>query len=182
MGKIQSYTYDDYAKLSDGRRYELIEGGLVEMAPAPTPGHQGASWNLSHALASALDRAWAGRAFAAPIDVILDPENTFQPDLVFIAAARESIITKRGIEGAPDLVIEILSPSSEPLDRGKKMRLYYEHEVREYWLVDPDAKRVEVYLPGSDAFDLHATLSGDDLLTTSLLPGFAVETARIFRA
>src|SRR3989442_7056272 len=137
--------YEDYVDLpDDGRRYEILDGEL-EVSPSPAPKHQAVSRNLVWIVHGHVQERGLGSVYYAPIDVILADTSIVQPDLVFIAAARESIVSQRGIEGPPDLAVEILSPWSVRRDRVAKAALYARHGIRHYWVVDPDACVLEVY-------------------------------------
>ena len=138
-------TYEDYVDLpDDGRRYEILDGEL-EVSPAPAPKHQAVSRNLLWILHGHVQERRLGSVYCAPIDVILADTSIVQPDLVFIAATRESIVSGRGIEGPPDLAVEILSPWSVRRDRVAKAALYARYGIRHYWVADPDARVLEVY-------------------------------------
>ena len=102
-----------------------------------------------------------GNLFHAPVDLILESTSVLQPDLLFVSKARQSIITDRAIECAPDLVIEILSPSTSRSDRVTKAQIYARHKVPAYWIVDPDQETVEVYLLNVDSYHLETTLQGE---------------------
>ena len=129
------------------------------MTPAPGPRHQGVSIALASALHTHVIERGLGRVYAAPIDVILSETTIVQPDIVFVAVDRSAIISARGIEGAPTLVVEILSPSTVQTDRGRKLQLYARHRVPYYWIVDPDSHAIEVYRGGA----LVARRGGDDI-------------------
>jgi len=138
-------TYEDYVDIpNDGRRYEILDGELC-VTPAARPRHQLVSANLVWILEQHVRPRRAGLIFTAPIDLILAPTTVLQPDLVFIASGRESIITGRGIEGPPDLVVEILSESSVRQDRGTKAALYARFAIPHYWILDPDERVLETY-------------------------------------
>src|SRR5438132_4535687 len=133
-------TYEDYVDLpDDGRRYEILDGEL-EVSPAPAPRHQAVSLNLVWILHGHVQERGLGSVYYAPIDVILADTSIVQPDLVFIAAGRESIVSSRGIEGAPDLAVEILSPWSVRRDRVAKAARYARYDTRPYWRADRDAR------------------------------------------
>ncbi len=135
--------YAQYAAIpEDGKRYEVLEGGLL-VTPAPSPRHQLISFRLQQQLVNHFGDSSPGVVFAAPIDVILSNHDILQPDLV--VADRPQQVSLRGIEGAPLLVVEILSPSTRKRDRTRKARRYATLGVRHFWLVDPDAHRVECY-------------------------------------
>jgi Uma2 family endonuclease len=138
-------TYQDYAALpDDGRRYELHQGDL-SVTPAPGTRHQGAIIALGSRLYEHVRSQGLGKVFIAPTDCILSNVTVVQPDVLYIATDRLSIISERGIEGAPTLVVEVLSPSTARLDRGRKLTLYAEHGVPYYWIVDPESRSVEAY-------------------------------------
>ncbi|MGH7343054.1 MAG: Uma2 family endonuclease, partial [Candidatus Rokuibacteriota bacterium] len=140
-------TYEDYVGLpDDGRRYEILDGEL-EVSPAPAPKHQAVSRNLVILLHGHVQPRGLGSVYYAPIDVILARDSILQPDLVFIASRRPSIVTERAIEGPPDLAIEILSPWSDRRDRVAKAELYARYGVRHYWIVDPETRKLEMYEP-----------------------------------
>jgi len=138
-------TYSDYAALpDDGRRYELHRGEL-SMTPSPGTRHQGAVLALGSRLYDHVKSRGLGRVFVAPTDCILSDVTVVQPDVLYVATDRLSIISERGIEGVPTLVVEVLSPSTARLDRERKLMLYAEHGVPYYWIVDPASGTVEAY-------------------------------------
>jgi len=158
-GKIV-LTYEDYALLpNDRNRYEILEGEL-SVTPAPSTKHQSASANLFKLLSGHIDDRNLGKLFYAPIDLILDPTTILQPDLLFVSSAHQQIITERAIEGVPDLVVEILSPTTSRTDRVTKAQIYARHSVPIYWIVDPDQESIEIYLLEGGVFRLAATLQG----------------------
>ncbi len=129
----------------DGNRYEAI-GGELYVTAAPSFRHQRISFRLSLALYRLLEEPGLGLLCPAPVGVeIPGTEEGLQPDLVFVSSERLHIIGDDWIRGAPDLVVEILSPSTSERDRGLKRKLYQRHGVKEYWIVDPEAERVEVW-------------------------------------
>jgi len=188
MGAVaeKTWTYRDYLKLDDDRRYEILEGALTEMTPSPNADHQYSSAALTSLLFRFTKERHLGRVFSAPFDVILDEWNVLQPDLIFIAKDRESIIKKRGIAGAPDLAVEIISPSSQQRDTVKKPALYARFGVREYWLVDPAAKSIEVLRLGDNhKFELFSAAKADapgSRAKSKILPGLEVTPEAIFVA
>ena len=171
-------TYEDYAKTPDDERYELIDGELIAM-PSPKAIHQKTlkliAWGFHSVEARGL-----GTFYFAPFDVVLSSTNVVQPDLIFISSARAHIITADNIRGAPDLVVEILSPSTERRDRIVKRELYARHGVREYWLIDPYAKTATVLLLGANGYDTHTVYGEGDTLTSPTLPDFALNLSDLF--
>src|SRR5215207_3782243 len=139
------WSYEDYSALPDDQRYEVIEGELLPMAPSPGSSHQRFSRALMRRLDSHVLSSKIGELLTAPLDVILDDENIVQPDLVFVSAKRVAIIEERGVVGVPELVVEILSPYSVRRDRQRKMKLYAQFGVKEFWIVDPGNHGIEVF-------------------------------------
>lgn len=179
------FTYDDYQTLPEGcgKRYELLHGELL-MAPAPTVLHQIVSANLNHELQSHVRRHALGLVLTAPIDVIFgqgDDREIVQPDILFISEARRGTISAKEIQGAPDLVVEILSPGSEERDRGYKKTLYERYGVGEYWIVDPEARQLDRYrLEETAGLTLVEHLDANDTLRSECLPGLAVALDEVF--
>jgi Uma2 family endonuclease len=135
--KISSAEFLEYTQNRE-ERYELIEGEIVEM-PAPKLIHQ----IVITFLLAYLNGLKKGLVLTAPVDVYLDTENILQPDIVWVSLERKSILAENNIQGAPDLVVEVLSPRTAKNDRVKKFHLYERHGVKEYWIVDPEALLLE---------------------------------------
>lgn len=174
------FTYEDYKSLpeSETKRYELLEGELV-MVPSPTFEHQYASGGLLEILRRFVRKHDLGVVLDAPLDVVLG-EDVVQPDILYVSKRRTRIITHEEIRGAPDLVVEILSPATAQRDRTYKRRLYARHGVREYWLVDPDAKTIEVLSLGERGFESVRLYHANETLSSPLLPGLKIELKEIF--
>ncbi len=175
----KTYTYEDYAQLPEGAPYQLIDGELI-FTPSRTPRHQRILRNLSVALDLFVEEHELGDIFIGPIDVYLSETDTPQPDILFIANARLGIIGEKYVDGAPDLVMEILSPSTAYYDLKKKKYLYEASGVKEYWIVDPEAQEIEVYALAEGQFDLFERVAGQGTITSKLLPGFSVDLADVF--
>ncbi|HCJ78761.1 MAG TPA: restriction endonuclease [Desulfotomaculum sp.] len=173
------YTYADYALLPEGAPYQLIGGKLV-MTPSPIPYHQSISMRLELKLASHVLERNLGMVYDAPLDVYLEETETYQPDIIFIAKERRSIIEPTKINGAPDLVVEILSPSTAYYDLKKKFKVYAKHGVKEYWIVDPLEKSVEVYTGKDGNFTLMQRAEKEGVISSEVVKGFAVEIKDIF--
>lgn len=170
-------TYEDYCLLpDDGRRHEIIDGEHY-VNPAPNTKHQRIGKKLVIALTIYAESRGIGEVFWAPYDVVLSSFNVVEPDIIFVSAARKQIITETNIKGAPDLVIEILSPSTRKYDESVKLKLYDAMGITEYWIVDPDRESVSIYRRTSSGFAL-ASAAGD--LTTPLIPGFSLPVRAIF--
>ena len=171
-------TYEDYASLPDDERCELIDGELIPM-PSPKEIHQKILKLMTLRFFSVEARG-LGTFYFAPFDVVLSPFDVVQPDLVFVSNARAHIITEDNIQGAPDLLVEILSPSTAGYDRTVKRNLYARHGVGEYWLVDPYAKTITVLILGAGGYSAYAVFGEGDILTSPSLPGFALNLSELF--
>lgn len=169
------WDYDDYRQMpDDGLRYEVLEGDLL-VSPAPTLTHQTVSKRLHYALLRQIEEKGLGYVYAAPTDVIFSGTSVVQPDLLVIRPSRSNRLSQRAVEGAPDLIIEILSPHSEAVDRRRKPKLYASQGVLEYWVVDAEEHRVEVFTIGADgAFQLHRSYGAGEQVDSTL---FAVAIA-----
>jgi Uma2 family endonuclease len=175
-------TIEDYRELPEtGPRYQLIEGDLY-MAPAPNRYHQDISRNLEYILLEYLEENPIGKLYHAPFDVYLDQHNVFQPDIVFVSNARLSILTDVGAEGAPDFVIEILSPKTAKLDWMSKRHVYARSGVHQLWIIDPEQKRIEIYLLSKDAAVPAAVYSETDEFESAVFPGLRFNAVKIFAA
>ncbi len=177
------YTYEDLLRFpDDGLRHELIDGEHL-VSPAPTPRHQQLSVRLVVAIANYLAEHPIGEVYAAPLDVVLSDVDVVEPDIVFISQGRLATIGDAAVHGAPDLAIEIVSPSSRRTDEVAKPRLFDRTGVREYWVVDPDLEVVKVHRrDGTGGFGVVAELSREEhgVLETPLLPGFTLPLTQLF--
>ncbi|MBI4716147.1 MAG: Uma2 family endonuclease [Nitrospirae bacterium] len=174
-------TFEDYLKtpFDDRERYELIEGDLL-LTPAPNIRHQRILGKLEFMIKTHVLEKGLGEVFFAPCDVVLDNENVFQPDILFISRERTRIITEPNIQGAPDLVIEILSPSTQYRDLGGKKRVYARSGVKEYWIVDPEEKGVDVYTLKEKGFEISGHYEDRDAVLSPLLEGLKIPLKGIF--
>jgi Uma2 family endonuclease len=175
----KKYTYADYLKTPDDQRYELIEGDLI-MTPSPVTRHQRISRKILIALDKYVTENDLGEVFDAPLDVFLDNENIVQPDILFISKERLDIIGEMNIQGAPDLVIEIISESTAYRDLVQKKKLYARFGVKEYWIVIPEESSIEVYTLKDNVFALHKSYGKDDTLQSLLLQKLKIELKKIF--
>ena len=163
------WTYADYAALpDDGNRYEII-AGVLYTTPAPGAGHQSVSARLVTFLVTHVEFAGLGRVFAAPVDVELAPDTVVQPDIVVILSANLDRITPSRIIGAPDLVVEILSPGTAGYDRREKQDAYARSGVGEYWIVDPGAQTVELLTLDQGGYRSHGVFRGQARLPSSVV-------------
>lgn len=177
--QAERLTVDDYRATPEGARYQLVEGELI-MAPAPSLYHQTITGNLHLLLAGFLQKQRLGRVFMAPCDVYLSDHDVVQPDLLFVAQARLSILQEDGVHGAPDLVIEVLSPATAQLDKKTKRRIYARAGVKELWLVDPLLLQIQLYDFARDAAKPVRVVEEDEMFESALLPGLAVSAVGIF--
>jgi len=176
-------TYEDLLELSpDGNRYEIIDGELF-VNPAPVPRHQFIAGILYARLFNYFEAHHGGIAIISPIDVIFADASVVQPDIIVIKADRESILQEKNIQGAPNLCIEVLSPSTRRLDEVHKRTLYERGGVDEYWMVDPELELVRIDRRAGSVFESAAEISTETggTLTTPLLPDLAIDMADVFR-
>jgi Uma2 family endonuclease len=180
--RIRKLTYDDYVRIpDDGQRHEIIDGEHYVTA-APFVPHQFLSVELSGRFRNYLQRRRIGRVLTAPTDVLLSKQDIVQPDLLFVSNERAGIIGRKNIQGAPDLLIEILSASNRNHDQVLKLDLYDRFDVLEYWIFDPDRRTVQAYRRTAEGLRLAVELSAvaGDVLTSPLLPGFSLPLAAVF--
>jgi Uma2 family endonuclease len=183
--KIKIWTYDDYARLPENGafenltyiHYELIEGELV-VSPSPNTQHQRIIGKLFARLHPFAKQHYLGEVFLAPLDVVLSPDNSPQPDLIFVSRERRSIITDDNIQGAPDLVVEIISPTSDRRDR--KFQLYARFGIPFYWIVDPRLKLIEEYSLAGGAYRLVCEFNVNEIFQSRLFPGLEISVVEIF--
>jgi Uma2 family endonuclease len=163
----------------DGRRYELYDGEVF-VVPSPLPKHQVVALRIAEILSRYAD-AHGGFCVASPIDIVLSDYDVLQPDVIYFSPARAHLIDlNRVIRHPPDLCVEVLSPSTAATDRGKKMQLFARYGVPEYWIVDPAAETIEVYELGAGGYDLRATATSQDVVTSSALPAHTFTARSIF--
>jgi len=173
-------TVENYKLLPEtGPRYQLIQGDLY-MAPAPNRFHQEISRNLQFELHSYLKRNPIGKLFDAPFDVYLDEINIYQPDIIIVLNERLGILTEQGAEGAPELVVEILSPKTRRLDLENKKQEYARAGVKELWIIDPEPRSLMIHQLTSDGAEKIREIDEGNTLSTDLLPGFNLPVETIF--
>jgi Uma2 family endonuclease len=171
--------YDDYARIPpDRNRHELLDG-VLHVTPAPSPQHQRASKRLQRMLEAYFEDRGLGEVFDAPIDVILSPHDVVQPDLVVVTQPAQ--VSGRGIEGAPELVVEILSASTREHDRTVKAQRYATLGIRHYWLVDPDERHLQCFRTTAGRLALVTEGQGDRVLAHPDWPGLSLDLARLWR-
>jgi Uma2 family endonuclease len=178
--KFPPLTVENYKLLPEtGPRYQLIQGDLY-MAPAPNRFHQEISRNLQFELHGYLRRNPIGKLFDAPFDVYLNEINVFQPDIIIVLNERLGILTEEGAEGAPELVVEILSPKTRRLDLVNKKQEYARAGVKELWIIDPEPRTIMIHQFAPDGAEEVRQVDEAGTLSTELLPGFNLSVATIF--
>lgn len=173
-------TYEDYCRAPAGLRYELVEGDL-RMTPSPSTIHQKISGRLEKVLREWVEGHELGEVYYAPTDVVLSEHNVVQPDILYITRERLGIIKEANIQGAPDLVVEILSPNSLEWDRVTKRHLYAKYGVREFWVVDPEGRTIEVAVLREGELATLQVYPVGAMLVSPLLPGFQMPIDQVFR-
>ncbi|MCD7036427.1 Uma2 family endonuclease [Metabacillus sp. GX 13764] len=181
----EKYSYADYLTWDEGERVELIDGEILNMTPAPSRRHQQVLRELSTAFSIFL-REKECEVFFAPFDVRLLVENKQDDEIINVVQPDLSIVCDReklddkGCNGAPDMIIEILSPASVKLDRWKKFQLYKIAGVKEYWLVDPINESVEIYLLISDKYKFQGVFTKGDFITVNRFAELKIDLNLIF--
>ena len=175
------FTYEDYRNTPEDERYELIDGELI-MAAAPSVIHQIVQDNIGLPLNLFIRANNLGRLFYTATDVYLSDTNVVQPDLLFVSRERAHILTYSVVNGAPDLVVEILSPSTAQRDRTQKRELYARFRVPEYWQANGDTRSVAVLTLAGDDYEIAGIYGMGDTLVSPLLPGFRLDVDDIFDA
>ncbi len=173
-------TYADYAQTPDDRRYELLDGELVEKT-APNIAHQRVVRELGWALSAFVRANGLGEVLLAPCDVVLSETVVTQPDLLFVSNERAHIVTAANIQGAPALVVEVLSDSTARTDWTSKRDLYARHGVSEYWLVDPVAWTVTVLLLREERYRVVDVYGEGQVLTSPTLAGFNLNLTDLYQ-
>ena len=161
----------------DGCRHEIIEGDEFT-TPAPEVPHQRISRKLERILDDHVTALALGEIFHAPIDVVLSNEDVVQPDILFVSTARSAVVTRKNLQGAPDLVVEILSPSTASVDRGEKLQLYGRSGVTEYWIVDPTVKIIEIH--EFTGIRRRRVYTEGQAFESAVLPGLTIRLSDLF--
>jgi Uma2 family endonuclease len=172
-------TYEDYCLLpNDGKRYEIMDGELF-VTPSPDFRHQIVVTRLTRYLSAHVEDNKLGLVFVAPFDVVFSQFDVVEPDILYVSKARSSVLTKKNVQGAPDLVIEVLSESTGKIDRTTKLKLYARFEVLEYWIIDPDNPSAEIYRRQGGSLELVSRLDSQGSLTSPLLLGFSLPLLKL---
>lgn len=175
--KESNLTYEDYASIDDGHRYELVNGQLELMSPGPSVTHQMLSFEMQKVIARSCESEYL--ILYAPFDVILASNEVRQPDLILVHRQRMNIIKKHGVEGAPDLVIEILSPSTIKRDKMDKLKTYAIYQIPEYWIVEPRTGILEAYVLQGKQYEIANIFQEDELVTSPNIPCLSFTMAEI---
>jgi Uma2 family endonuclease len=180
MAARSRLTYDDYAALpDDGNRYELL-AGVLYVVPAPNPLHQRVSKRLQRQLEAFFEERGLGEVFDAPVDVILGCHDVAEPDILVVGSPQQ--ISHRAIEGAPLLVVEVLSPSSRRHDRVLKAERYLTLGVGHYWIVDPESRELACMRATQGKWELVASGRGDDEVCDPSWPALTIRLAVLWKA
>jgi Uma2 family endonuclease len=173
------WTFADLAQFDESERYEIYDGKLIPMAPSPNTYHQRLLKRLFRLLDGFVESRQLGEVFVAPYDVVMADDNIAQPDLLFIAKENAGIV-KNWVFGAPDLAIEILSPSSIRRDRYDKQEQYARFGVKEYWIIDPVNRSVEILALAEKRFVIHSLASETGTAESKVLAGLSIDVAALF--
>ena len=172
-------TYADYLKIDDNNRYEIYNGELL-MVPAPLTDHQEISRNIGFLIWSFVKQKGGGNVFNAPVDVVFDDDEVFQPDIVFIKSENQHIIGKSAIKGIPDLIVEIVSPSSTFYDTVEKKEVYGKYGVKEYWIIFPDEKVIEVFTLEKGEYTEFCKSKKEGIVKSKILEGLEIDSKDVF--
>jgi Uma2 family endonuclease len=173
-------TVRDYERLPEGAPYQLIAGELI-MSPSPILSHQRIIRRLALRLDDFIQREQLGEIVLSPMDVYLTQEDVYQPDLIFIRKENVHLLDPNDrIRFVPDLVIEVLSPSTGSYDYSRKKRIYCERGVREYWIVDPEDRTIEIMVKEGVFYQTVALLRAPAMLESAMFPGFSMKVEEVF--
>ncbi len=162
------WTYSRYLTLDDEHRYEVLEGKLI-MVPAPDVTHQKISKYLGILLFKRVESTGRGEIYYAPTDVVLSEDTVCQPDLLVILSSNQEIIKEKAIMGAPDIIVEIVSPTSVYTDTQRKVSLYEKYGIKEYWLVYPQEKVIDIYTFEKGGYRISSHAENKGMIHSSLL-------------
>lgn len=175
----RKFTYNDYLQLEDQNRYEVLKGNLT-MVPAPFTIHQLVSRNLETALWNFVRERKLGQIFDAPTDVVLADDVVVQPDILFIGKANLSLIKENAIMGPPDLIVEIVSPSSASYDAIEKRAIYEQYGVKEFWLIFPLEKTVEILTLENNIYKTWRSAKKAGSIQSKVVEEFTIDLKDIF--
>jgi Uma2 family endonuclease len=173
------FSYADLERMpEDGRRFEIIDGELIDVSASPSPLHQRVAKRLQRQLEAYFEAGGRGEVFNAPLDVILTVHDVFEPDIIVVTDAGQ--VSRRAIEGTPALVVEVLSPSTEKYDRLKKGNRYAALGLPHFWILDPSARRLECFRLEAGSYRLAASAEGDCSLAHPEFPGLSLDLTAIW--
>ncbi|OGV97891.1 MAG: hypothetical protein A3I04_02840 [Nitrospinae bacterium RIFCSPLOWO2_02_FULL_39_110] len=175
------YTYKDYLLIDDDKRYEILRGGLI-MVPAPFTIHQRLLIRLSVIFSNFIKEKKLGEMLVAPTDVVLAEDTVVQPDILFINKERLDIIKEAAIMDSPDLIVEIVSPSSASYDTVEKRDIYEEYGVKEYWLVFPQEKVIEVLTLENNIYREFCKGRKTGVVRSKIIVGLEVDLKEVFES
>jgi Uma2 family endonuclease len=172
-------SYADLERMpDDGRQFEIVDGELIDVTRAPSPLHQLVSKRLQRQLETYFERPGRGEVFHLRVDVLLTPHDVFQPDIVVVTDRQQ--VTQRAIEGVPELVVEVLSPSTAAYDRVKKGNRYAVLGIQNYWILDPEEQRLECFRLVDGTCQLAATAGGSERLEAPHFSGLTIDLGAIW--
>lgn len=176
-------TYDDYLRLTppDSGNYELHNGKIIFM-PSPSPHHQRVAGRIFRRMADFVENARKGEVFIAPLDTKFDEINTLQPDVLFVSGERSNIVSKKKIDGAPDLVVEILSEGNSPREMSYKKYIYESFGVKEYWVVNLAKRTISQLVLRDGEFIPAGIWKESETFESVVLPGFRIDAGAILEA
>ncbi len=174
------WTYEDYTTIpDDGKRYEVVNGVLF-MSPAPDKWHQKAVFRIAKFLSTHIEETGMGEVYIAPFDVELAPNIVVQPDIMMLLKPHLEKATDKRIIGAPDLVVEVASPSTAIYDRREKLDAYIQANVPEYWIVEPATHSIEVLTIEAGAYSSRGVFEGKTTLSSKIIPDFLISIEQFF--
>jgi Uma2 family endonuclease len=178
---VEQFTVADYRAMPEGPPYyQLVEGELI-MAPSPGSLHQDIAGNIYFLLRRHVTKHRLGKVCIAPLDVYLSDLTVLQPDVFFLSTRNMGLLQADGVHGAPDLVVEIVSPSNGPLEKKRKRPLYARHGVREEWLIEPELEQIHRYDFATDPGKPVRIVDSEESFETLLLPGLVVSARDVFQ-
>jgi Uma2 family endonuclease len=176
----KKYTVDDYMMLEESAPFQLIDNELI-MSPSPNSLYRAIAARLSQIILNFLDSKQENGYTAISMDVVFDENNVFQPDVLYVSETRKDEIVKERVEGAPDLSVEILSPSNAYFDLRKKKEVYEKYGVKEYIIIDPIAQNADLYVLKDGIYYLHQKAQKNEHLNSVLLQGLSFDLSKLFK-